>query len=81
MKKQPAPPINLHQAANELANNIANWREIMAPLDEATAGYRAQLESDGWSTPAAEQMAIGFYTLQMSMLTQHANKAIAQTDS
>lgn len=79
--KKPEQLLDLHAITNELANNIANWREIIAPLDEATAGYRAQLEAEGWSAPAAEQMAISFYALQMSMLTQHANRAIAQADS
>lgn len=79
--KKPEQPLDIHDIANELARNVANWREVLAPLDEATAGYRVQLEADGWSPAAAEQMAISFHTLQMSVLAQHVNNAFAQADT
>ncbi|WP_141576162.1 hypothetical protein [Actinomadura sp. WMMA1423] len=54
------------------AQNLAEFRENLAPLDEAARGYRTQLIADGWSEDAAENMALAFYATQMNML----NKAI-----
>lgn len=59
------PAMSVADAANHYARGVANMRELLAPLDEATLGYRAQLEATGWSSPAAEQMAVMFYTSQM----------------
>ena len=62
------------ESLHALAEGLAQWRERLAPLDEATLGYRAQLESNGWSPAAAEQMAVSFYATQIHML----NHAIDQ---
>lgn len=60
-----------HEVANELAQAVAQVREMLAPVDEATLGYRRQLEENGWSPQAAEQMALSFHTL----LLQHMRGA------
>jgi len=75
VKKQPEAP-DAAAFAHQLAAGLADIREALGPLDEAVRGYRDQLERDGWTTSAAEQMALAFYSLQISMLRQHITNAI-----
>ncbi len=51
------------EAAHTIAEMAAQMREMLTPIDEATLGYRRQLEEEGWSAQAAEQMALSFHTM------------------
>lgn len=53
---------------HKLAEALADLRERLAPLDEAALGYRRQLEEQGWSPTAAEQMALAFHTILLGYL-------------
>ncbi|MUN41425.1 hypothetical protein [Actinomadura litoris] len=66
-RKQPEPP-DVNDAANMLAGGLADIREALGPLDETVRGYRDQLQRDGWSTAAAEQMAITLHQLMLARL-------------
>lgn len=61
-------------ATHQLAEGIATMREMLAPIDEATAGYRKQLEAAGWSPTAAETMALQFHALLMAQLITGSRK-------
>lgn len=65
MSEQPFDPEFI---AHQFAEGIARMRGAMAPLDEATLGYRTQLIGSGWSQEAAEDMAVQFFTMLMSKL-------------
>lgn len=69
------PPDNdaTSDAAHEIAQLIANAREMFAPMDEAALGYRAQLINAGWGPSAAEQMAAQFFNLLIAMFTKGLN--------
>jgi hypothetical protein len=41
------------EMAHQVAQGIASMREALAPLDEATLGYKAQLIEAGWSAASA----------------------------
>ncbi len=60
------PQFNPDRMMHELATGIARLREVMAPLDEAVAGYRKQLEEQGWSPTVAEAMAPEFHRVLMA---------------
>jgi hypothetical protein len=55
-----------NQIAHQMAEAVAQIREALAPIDEATMGYRKQLEEQGWSPTAAETMALGFHSLLLA---------------
>jgi hypothetical protein len=57
-----------------IAKSVADLRELLAPLDEATLGYRRHLETQGWSPPVAEQMALWFYAAKMAGFVAAAGK-------
>lgn len=57
---------NPDQIMHDLANGIAQLREILAPIDEAATGYRAHLEKQGWSPTAAETIALDFHRALMA---------------
>jgi len=63
-------PVDLEAMAHEVTRAVANLREVFAPIDEATAGYRAQLEAAGWSPQIAEQMADRFHALLIGMFAR-----------
>lgn len=54
--------------ANQLAEAIAGIKQVLAPIDEATSGYRKQLEAAGWSSYAAEKMALEFHRMLMAQV-------------
>lgn len=54
------------ELAHQLAEGIAKIREALAPIDEATLGYKRQLEEQGWSPTAAEKMALAFHAMLLS---------------
>lgn len=77
-KPTPAAPTEPEMdRAHAFAQGLASDRELLAPLDDAAKGYRAQLITDGWSLEAAEHMALAFYTTQLAMLTNTAGGADA----
>ena len=57
-----------HEMANQLAQAIAGIKQVLAPIDEATSGYRTQLEAAGWSSHAAEKMALEFHRMLMAQV-------------
>lgn len=59
-------PFDFDEMANHLAEAIAGIKQVLAPIDEATIGYRKQLEEAGWSPTAAEHMALEFHRMLMS---------------
>lgn len=61
-------------AAHQVAETSARLSGILTPIDEATLGYRHRLEAEGWSPTAAEQMALGFYGLQVTALMGDAGQ-------
>jgi hypothetical protein len=58
-------PFNPDQMMHQLAQGIAQLRELLAPIDEAAAGYRKHLEEEGWSPTIAEHMAFEFHRTLM----------------
>lgn len=51
----------------EMSNHVAHWcadaREILAPVEEASLGYRAHLIEQGWATSSAETMSVEFFKM------------------
>lgn len=68
-------PFDPQFAAHQFAQGIAQMRETFAPIDEATLGYRVQLEAAGWSPTVAEQMAFQFFTVLMNTVLMAGNAA------
>ena len=58
--------------ASEKAELWLNVAEAYAPMVEAVAGHRAQLEAAGFSPTAAEMMAIDFHRSLMAAINQKA---------
>ncbi|GGK61343.1 hypothetical protein Sme01_03040 [Sphaerisporangium melleum] len=65
-------PFNPDDVAHKLAQAVAQMREMLAPLDEATLGYRRQLEETGWSPEAAEEMALSFHRMAIGQMASSA---------
>ncbi|HEY9408905.1 MAG TPA: hypothetical protein VIP77_04930 [Jiangellaceae bacterium] len=61
-------PIDLDAISHTVATAMAGLRDIFKPIDEAVAGYRRQLEGEGWSPQAAEAMAVGMHQVMTSQL-------------
>ncbi len=49
------------EGAHEVAQWMMNVSEIMAPIKDATQGYRNELLAEGHTTEAASQMAADFH--------------------
>jgi len=62
-------PLDTATMAHGVATAIAQMREVLAPIDEAVAGYRAQLEKEGWSPTVAEDMALSMHRALMASFT------------
>jgi len=54
--------------SDEFAAGLALMLEQIAPVKEAAQGYREQLRRDGWSEPAAEEMAMELHNHMISMV-------------
>lgn len=61
-------PFDPDEVAHQLAQAVAQMREMLAPVDEATLGYRRQLEENGWSPEAAEEMALSFHRMALGQM-------------
>jgi hypothetical protein len=59
-------PFDPDQMMHQLAEGIAQLREMLAPIDEAAVGYRKHLEEQGWSPTIAEHMAFEFHRTLMA---------------
>jgi hypothetical protein len=59
-------PFNADDMMHQLAQGIAQLRELLAPIDEAAAGYRKHMEEQGWSPTIAEHMAFEFHRTLMA---------------
>lgn len=57
-----------HDFANQLAEAIAKFNQMIAPIDEASVGYRHRLEEQGWSPTAAEAMALNYHSQLMNQI-------------
>ena len=54
-------------ASEQLANLVANYYDLVAPVFEGGAGLRTRLESEGWSPTAAEHLAMQMMTAQLEL--------------
>jgi hypothetical protein len=72
---EPENPLGFDPAelAHQIAQAVAQLREVLAPIDEAAAGYRKQLEEQGWSPTAAETMALSFHTMILAQIRPGAS--------
>jgi hypothetical protein len=69
---------DVEAAAHQVALAIAGMRQVLAPIDDAALGYRAQLEGQGWSAAAAERMAFQFHQSVMANVLSGANAIAAE---
>lgn len=48
---------------------MAQFRDVVDPIREATIGYRAQLIADGFSLESADSMAADFHRMVVTKVT------------
>lgn len=65
-----AEEFDVGQIVHEVAQAAANMRQVLAPIEEAARGYRAEMEANGWSPTVAEQMA---FQLHLTLMSQFMN--------
>lgn len=65
-RKLPSPQQSPGELAHEFAKSCANFSEILAPLRDATNGYKQSYMADGWSEEAAEAMAVQYHAAMIA---------------
>lgn len=56
------------ESSEQLADLVANYYDLVAPIFEGGAGLRTRLESEGWSPTAAEHLAMQMMTAQLELV-------------
>lgn len=61
-----------HEAANELAQIMAQMKESFAPVEESARGYRDRLKIEfGWNDAAAQEIAVAYFHLMIRMISSN----------
>lgn len=61
--------------AADLATHLVGVREMLAPIIEASVGYRHQLIDAGFTPCAASAMAADFHRMVTTLITEKSVKA------
>jgi hypothetical protein len=67
-------PLDMDEARVVLTNMLTQMSETMEVVNEAAAGYRANLEARGYSPTAAEVLAVEYHRSLVRMLFKVANQ-------